>query len=64
MDPKISETVKNFQPTIEYVYKNVPEGFSKDMALSKCQESIWWALKAYDDDANLKKGTPVEAKKD
>jgi hypothetical protein len=65
MDPKISEAVKHFEPCVNYVYKNVPDGFGKDMALAKCQEAIWWMLKAHEDDRVMKEGgAKVETPKD
>lgn len=65
MDQKIKEAMSIFAPCVDFIYKNIPDGFSKDMALSKIQEGVWWAVKAFEDESiKQKAGTTVEAKKD
>lgn len=61
MDPKLKEILEKVQPAIEIALKNLPQGFSRDTALSKCQEATWWIFKAFEDEAAMNKGTPVEA---
>ena len=50
------EFQKCMDNVLNFLTKRLDDGFSRDQALSKFQECIWWSFKAKEEDEFKKKG--------